>query len=157
MMLSAEQGRIMRHLHFILPGHRARSRNASREPGASVSDTEGSGVFKRVTTQFRRRMSGALPQHSSTQNRQSSYGPPMPSDFTNKEQREQALRERGLIPASRRDLSALEASRDLHKTYVKPLSDEEAGRGGKTAAMLIREQYEARERQLAQGQQSRAT
>ncbi|KZT29716.1 hypothetical protein NEOLEDRAFT_1127503 [Neolentinus lepideus HHB14362 ss-1] len=106
-----------------------------------------------MTTHFRRRVSGALPQHTTGHNRQNS-APPLPNSFTNKDLREKALRERGLLPALPRDLSAQEAARDQQKTHVKSLSDDEAGRGKKTAAMLIREEYEAKERQLANQESS---
>ncbi|EPQ52761.1 hypothetical protein GLOTRDRAFT_140391 [Gloeophyllum trabeum ATCC 11539] len=122
-------------------------RNASRDPDLSGAEREETGIIKRMTTRIRRRVSGALPQvpaHSASLSKHGS--PPLPNEFTNKELREKALRERGLLPT--RDLSAQEAARDQCKTYVKPLSDEEAGRGGKTAAMRVREEYEAREREL---------
>jgi len=71
--------------------------------------------------------------------------PPLTNDFTCKEQREAALRERGLIAAPKKDLSQVE--QDLDQKYAKttPAPQNQTTEGGQpSAAEKIMQEWKAK-------------
>lgn len=71
--------------------------------------------------------------------------PPLVNDFTSKEQREAALRERGLIAAPKKVLSELE--QDLDQRYAKttPIPQDQTTKGGQpSAAEKIMQEWKAK-------------
>ena len=71
--------------------------------------------------------------------------PPLVNDFTSKEQREAALRERGLIPAPKKDLSELEEDLDRRNTKTTPIPRGQTTKDGQpSAAEKIMQEWKAK-------------
>ncbi|KDQ56988.1 hypothetical protein JAAARDRAFT_35587 [Jaapia argillacea MUCL 33604] len=131
---------------------RGRERSQTQSPPESP---QANGLLKRLTSKFRGRVSSAPPPSPrvarSPRRVSGHFAPPLTNDFTSKERREAALRERGLLPPKspreRKDLSEQERERDERLSSVNSPSETvmERGAPAKTAADLIKEQYEAKE------------
>jgi hypothetical protein len=74
--------------------------------------------------------------------------PSAPSDFASKENREAALRERGLLPPLKpnKDLSLIEREQDRHIPVVVPTDEEGDAVRKLTAANLVKQEWEAKHR-----------
>ena len=71
--------------------------------------------------------------------------PPLTNDFTSKEQREAALRERGLIAAPKKDLSQLEQDLDRRFGKTPPIPrDQKTKDGQPSAAEKIMQEWKAK-------------
>jgi hypothetical protein len=116
-----------------------------------ISQTTTSGLFKKLASKLKSPAPGQLKTTATAAKRTSTVrvknAPPLTNDFTSKEQREAALRERGLIAAPRKDLSQLE--KDLDQRYAKATSiprDQTTKDGQPSAAEKIIQEWKARNR-----------
>ena len=71
--------------------------------------------------------------------------PPLTNDFTSKELREAALRERGLIAAPKKNLSEVEQELDQKYAKITPIPRDQTTNGGEqSAAEKIRQEWKAK-------------
>ena len=110
---------------------------------------ETSGLFKKLASKL---MSPAARQLNTMQTSpqrnltvRTKSAPPLTNDFTSKEQREAALRERGLIAAPKRDLSQVEQDLDRKYAKVAPIPQDQATKNGQqSAAEKIMQEWKAK-------------
>lgn len=110
---------------------------------------ETSGLFKKLASKL---VSPAARQLNTTQTSpqriftvRARGAPPLTNDFTSKEQREAALRERGLIAAPKKDLSQVEQDLDRKYAKVAPIPRDQTTKGGQqSAAEKIRQEWKAK-------------
>ncbi|KAF9790466.1 hypothetical protein BJ322DRAFT_1036640 [Thelephora terrestris] len=119
-------------------------------PGQSTSDQkETFGLFKKLASKLKS-PAAAQPNTTQTSPRTSptvraKNPPPLANDFTSKEQREAALRERGLIAAPKKDLSQIEQDLDQKYAKVAPVPKDQTTKGGQqSAAEKIRQEWKAK-------------
>ena len=108
-----------------------------------------SGLFKKLASKLKSPALGQLNATSTTTKATSSArvksSPPLPSDFTCKEQREAALRARGLIVAPKKDLSEVEQDLDRRYAKTKPVPQEQTTEDGQpSAAEKIMQEWKAK-------------
>ena len=107
------------------------------------------GLFKKIASKLKSPAPGQLNTASTTAKTTSTIrvknAPPLTNDFTNKEQREAALRARGLIPPSRKDLSQQEEDLDRRRPKPNPIPRDQTTEGGQpSAAEKIMQEWKAK-------------
>ncbi|KAF9466593.1 hypothetical protein BDZ94DRAFT_1233818 [Collybia nuda] len=102
-------------------------------------------IIRIISTKFRSR---SPPPTSPTSPRSPKRIPVAPSDLISKENREAALRERGLLPPLKpnKDLSVLEQEQDEHIPVVSPADEGRDAAKHLTAANLVKQEWEAKNR-----------
>lgn len=117
-------------------------------PAPTTSDQkETSGLFKKLASKLISTRQLNTTQTSAQRNltARTKSAPPLVNDFTSKEQREAALRERGLIAAPKRDLSQVEQDLDRKYAKVAPIPQDQATKDGhQSAAEKIRQEWKAK-------------
>lgn len=110
---------------------------------------ETSGLFKKLASKLRSPTGTQFNTTQTSPRRDSTIrakaAPPLPNDFTSKENQEAALRERGLIATPKKDLSQVE--QDLDRRYAKVTSvprDQATKDGQQSAAEKIRQEWKAK-------------
>lgn len=104
---------------------------------------ETSGLFKKLASKLKYPTTGqfsttSTPVKATTMVR-------VKKDFTSKEQREAALRERGLVASPRKDLSQVEQDLDQRYTNTSPTpQDQTAEEGQPSAAERIMQEWKAK-------------
>jgi len=108
-----------------------------------------SGLFKKIASKLKSPAPGQLNTTTAAAKATSTIrvknAPPLTNDFTSKEQREAALRARGLLAPPRRDLSQIE--KDLDKKHAKttPIPRDQTTEGGEpSAAEKIIQEWKAK-------------
>lgn len=116
----------------------------------TVSDQKDTaGLFKKLASKLKSPAMGQLNTTSTTPPATPAVrvksGPPLTNDFTSKEQREAALRERGLIAAPKKDLSQLEQDLDRRYTKTTPAPRDQTTKAGQpSAAEKIIQEWKAK-------------
>ena len=106
-------------------------------------------MFKKIASKLKSPAPGQLNTASTTAKATSTIrvknAPPLTNDFTSKEQREAALRARGLIAVPRKDLSQLEEDLDRRRAKITPVPRDQATEGGQpSAAEKIIQEWKAK-------------
>lgn len=133
-----------------LPSQMTEETIENDRPGSTTSDQkEASGLFKKLASKLISPAARQLnttptpPTRGSTIRGKSA--PPLANDFTSKEQREAALRERGLIATPKKDLSQVEQDLDRKYAKITPVPRDQTTRGGQqSAAERIRQEWKAK-------------
>ena len=107
------------------------------------------GLFKKIASKLKSPVPGQLNTVSTTAKATSTVRvkntPPLTNDFTSKEQREAALRARGLIVAPRKDLSQQEEDLDKRHAKTSPIPRDQTNEGGQpSAAEKIIQEWKAK-------------
>ena len=107
------------------------------------------GLFKKIASKLKSPAPGQLNAASTTAKATSTIrvknAPPLTNDFTSKEQREAALRARGLIAAPRKDLSQQEEDLDKRHAKTSLVPQDRATDGGQpSAAEKIIQEWKAK-------------
>lgn len=107
------------------------------------------GLFKKIASKLKSPAPGQLNTASTTAKATSTVrvknAPPLTNDFTSKEQREAALRARGLIVAPRKDLSQQEEDLDKRHAKTSPIPRDQTTEGGQpSAAEKIIQEWKAK-------------
>lgn len=116
---------------------------------ATSDQKETFGLFKKFASKLKS-PAAVQPNTTPTSPRTSSTvraknAPPLTNDFTSKEQREAALRERGLIAVPKKDLSQVEQDLDQKYAKVAPIPRDQTTKGGQqSAAEKIRQEWKAK-------------
>lgn len=110
---------------------------------------ETSGLFKKLASKLKSPAAVQLNTTQTSPNRNSmtraKTAPPLTNDFTSKENREAALRERGLVAAPKKDLSQLEQDLDRKYAKVSPIPRDQTTKDGQqSAAERIRQEWKAK-------------
>lgn len=116
---------------------------------ATSDQKETSGLFKKLANKLRSPVATQFNTTQTSPNRSSTIrakaAPPLTNDFTSKENREAALRERGLIATPKKDLSQLEQDLDQKYAKVSPIPGDQTTKDGQqTAAEKIRQEWKAK-------------
>ena len=106
------------------------------------------GLFKKLASKLKSPAAAQLnatPTRTATKVTRVKNAPPLTNDFTCKEQREAALRARGLIAAPKKDLSEVEQDLDQRYAKTKAVPQEQTIKDGQpSAAEKIMQEWKAK-------------
>ncbi|KAF9648833.1 hypothetical protein BDM02DRAFT_3186813 [Thelephora ganbajun] len=111
---------------------------------ATSDQKETPGLFKKLASKLKSPPTTPTSAKTSSPVRTRNV-PPLTNDFTSKEQREAALRARGLIAAPKKDLSQLEQDLDRRNAKTVPIPRDQTTKDGQpSAAEKIMQEWKAK-------------